>query len=173
PRTRPALRTRRALRSRSVPATRPVPATRRLCRARRLCRGPGGVLAAVLVAVALLGGCGASGAREDGATDAGRRFAAALTAGDYRAGCGLLAPETREQVEEDARTGCGPALREAGLPAAGEPRGVDVYGSEALLRMTGDTLFLSRFDAGWLVVAAGCAPPAAADETYRCSVKGG
>ncbi|GAA3084692.1 hypothetical protein GCM10017562_63160 [Streptomyces roseofulvus] len=126
-----------------------------------------------LLAVLLLGGCGAPAAREDGATDAGRRFAAALSAGDYRTGCGLLAPETREQVEEDGRTPCPVGLREAGLPTAGLARGVDVYGREALLRMTGDTLFLSQFDAGWRVTAAGCEEPGSEDEPYRCSVKGG
>ncbi|WP_031007976.1 hypothetical protein [Streptomyces sp. NRRL F-5727] len=127
----------------------------------------------VLLAVLLLGGCGASAAREDGATEAGRRFAAALAAGDYRAGCALLAPETREQVEEDGRTPCALGLREAGLPPAGLARGVDVYGREALLRMTADTLFLSQFDAGWLVTAAGCEEQATEDEPYRCAVKGG
>ncbi|MEU3607732.1 hypothetical protein AB0E83_20140 [Streptomyces sp. NPDC035033] len=136
--------------------------------ARTLPRAAGALLAAFL-----LGGCGASAASEDGATDAGRRFAAAVSAGDYRTGCALLAPETREQVEEDARGACGPGLRQAELPTAGLPRGVDVYGREALLRMTGDTLFLSRFDEGWLVTAAGCAPPESKDEPYRCSVKGG
>ncbi len=129
--------------------------------------------AAVLAAALLLGGCGASAAREDGATDAGRRFAAALAAGDFRTGCALLAPQTRDEVEEDGRTPCAAGLREAGLPAAGAPLGVDVYGREALLRMAGDTLFLSQFDAGWRVTAAGCEEQAMADEPYRCSVKGG
>ncbi|MFK3730196.1 hypothetical protein ACI2LJ_08035 [Streptomyces sp. NPDC088090] len=128
--------------------------------------------ACALPAVLLLCGCGASAAREDGATDAGRRFAAAVSAGDYRTGCELLAPETREQIEEDAQGPCGPGLREAGLPPAGAPRGVDVYGREALLRMTADTLFLSQFDDGWLVTAAGC-EEGSGDEPYRCSVQGG
>ncbi|MFI8962557.1 hypothetical protein ACIGO8_10605 [Streptomyces sp. NPDC053493] len=136
---------------------------------RRLPRALGSV-AVALTAVALTG-CGASAAREDGATDAGRRFTTAVAAGDYRAGCELLAPETRDEVEEDAKGPCGPALQQLGLPRAGAARGVDVYGRQALLRMTGDTLFLSLFDDGWKVVAAGCEPQAE-DEPYRCSLKG-
>jgi uncharacterized protein YceK len=123
------------------------------------------------VALAALSGCGASAARKDGASDAGRRFAAALAAQDYRTGCALLAPETREQVEEDAKGPCGPALRDLDLPVSGAARGVEVYGRDALLRLTGDTLFLSQFDAGWKVTAAGCLPQAE-DEPYRCSLKG-
>ncbi|WP_282692545.1 hypothetical protein [Streptomyces sp. CC208A] len=129
--------------------------------------------AGVLLAAFLLSGRGALAAREDGATGAGRRFAAAVAAGDHRTACALLAPETRDRVEEDAQAPCGPGLREAELPTAGLPRGVDVYGSEALPRMTGDTLFLSLFDAGRLVTAAGCEPQGGGDEPYRCSVRGG
>ncbi|KAA6210937.1 hypothetical protein [Streptomyces filamentosus] len=128
--------------------------------------------AGALLAALLLGGCGASAAREDGAADAGRRFAAALSAGDYRTGCALLAPDTREQVEEDGRTPCRTGLREAGLATAVPVRAVAVYGQEAQLRMTGDTVFLSRFDGGWLVTAAGC-EARGADEPYRCAVQGG
>ncbi|MFF7442028.1 hypothetical protein [Streptomyces sp. NPDC008122] len=128
--------------------------------------------AGVLLVATFLCGCGASAAREDGASAAGRRFAAALEAGDYRAGCELLAPATRDEVEEDAKGPCGPALRDLDLPPAGPARGVDVYGRGALLRMAGDTLFLSQFDSGWLVTAAGCVPQAQ-DEPYRCSLKGG
>ncbi|WP_240981740.1 MULTISPECIES: hypothetical protein [unclassified Streptomyces] len=114
--------------------------------------------AGVLLIAGVLSGCGASAAREDGASAAGRGFAAALAAGDHRAACALLAPETRDAVEEDAKGPCGPALRELGLPPSGAARGVDVYGRDALLRMTGDTLFLSQFDDGWKVTAAGCVP---------------
>ncbi|MFH9738722.1 hypothetical protein ACH4MA_13600 [Streptomyces roseolus] len=128
--------------------------------------------AAVLVVAASLSGCGASAAREGGASSAGHRFAAALAAGDYRAACGLLAPETRDEVEEDAKGPCGPALRELGLPPSGPARGVDVYGNDALLRAAGDTVFLSRFDDGWKVTAAGCVARST-DEPYRCSLKGG
>ncbi|MEV6329796.1 hypothetical protein [Streptomyces sp. NPDC051909] len=128
--------------------------------------------AGALLVTAFLCGCGASTAREDGASAAGRRFAAALASGDYRTGCELLAPETRDEVEEDAKGPCGPALRDLDLPSAGPVRGVDAYGRDALLRMTSDTLFLSQFDSGWLVTAAGCVPQAP-DEPYRCSLKGG
>ncbi|MFD5328878.1 hypothetical protein [Streptomyces sp. NPDC127092] len=131
-----------------------------------------GALLGTAALLCVLGGCGASPAHERGASEAGRRFAAALAAGDYRTGCELLAPETRDQVEEDAEGPCGPALRELELPRAGATRGVDVYGRDAMLRMTGDTLFLSLFHGGWRVTAAGCEPQAE-DEPYHCSLKGG
>ncbi|MFF8413082.1 hypothetical protein [Streptomyces omiyaensis] len=141
-------------------------------RAGRTGRRLSGGLPHALLCALLVSGCGASAARVDGATDAGRRFAAALAAGDHRAACALLAPATREEIEDDGRIPCRTALREAGPPVAGQPRGTDVYGNEALVRMTGDTLFLSRFDEGWRVTAAGCEPQGG-DEPYRCSVKGG
>ncbi|MFJ9825144.1 hypothetical protein ACIRSU_12295 [Streptomyces sp. NPDC101160] len=128
-------------------------------------------LTGALLAAALLCGCGASAAREDGATDAGLKFAAALAAGDYRAGCELLAPGTRDQVEEEGKGPCGPALHSLGLPRPGAARDVQVYGRQALLRMERDTLFLSQFDRGWKVTAAGCVA-GSEDEPYQCSLKG-
>ncbi|WP_306330280.1 hypothetical protein, partial [Streptomyces venezuelae] len=127
--------------------------------------------AGVLLAAALLSGCGASAAREDGASRVGTLFTTALAGGDLRAGCDLLAPETREQVEADAKRPCGPALRSLELPRAGAELGVQVYGRQALLRMRNDTLFLSQFDNGWKVTAAGCVRQAE-DEPYRCALKG-
>ncbi|QES09696.1 hypothetical protein DEJ44_31400 [Streptomyces venezuelae] len=137
----------------------------------RALRRPVRPLAGVLLAAALLSGCGASAAREDGASRAGRLFTTALAADDLRAGCELLAPETREQVESDAKGPCGPALRSLDLPKAGAQLGVEVYGRQALLRMRNDTLFLSQFDDGWKVTAAGCVPQAE-DEPYQCALKG-
>ncbi|MFE5620542.1 hypothetical protein ACFQ8S_00475 [Streptomyces virginiae] len=32
----------------------------------------------------------------------------------------------------------------------------DVYGRQAMVRLSGDTLFLPQFGKGWKVVAAGC-----------------
>ncbi|MGW0122389.1 hypothetical protein [Streptomyces sp. NPDC003327] len=128
--------------------------------------------AGMLLAAALLCGCGASAAREDGASGAGLRFTEAVAAGDFRAGCALLAPETREQVEEDAKGPCGPALQELDLPPAGGARGIDVYGRQALLRTEGDTLFLSQFADGWKVTAAGCSAQGE-DEPFQCALKGG
>ncbi|MGR4879885.1 hypothetical protein ACIPUC_10685 [Streptomyces sp. LARHCF249] len=125
-------------------------------------------LAGVLLGV--LSGCGAAAAHVDGARDAGRAFEQSLASGDYRAACALLAPETRSQLEDDEKQTCAKALEGQDLPA-GAVDGAEVYGRQALVRASGETLFLSRFTGGWRVVAAGCTPRG--DKPYDCVVKGG
>ncbi|MFE0735927.1 MULTISPECIES: hypothetical protein [Streptomyces] len=124
-----------------------------------------------LLAAAVLTGCGATAPREDGARRAAGRFTAALAARDFGAACGLLAPESREQLTEDGKTPCDRALRSLELPSAGGARAVEVHGRQALLRTDDDTVFLSQFDGGWRVTAAGCVPQPD-DLPYRCSLKG-
>lgn len=126
---------------------------------------------AAVGAAAMLCGCGAPAARVDGATQAGSAFEQALADADYPRACALLAPQTRQQLQEDQHLPCGPALRGQGLPAAGQVRAAQVYGRQALLGLQHDTLFLSQFHDGWKVVAAGCTPRG--DQPYRCSLKGG
>ncbi|MBW5484639.1 hypothetical protein GPJ59_22860 [Streptomyces bambusae] len=115
-------------------------------------------------------GCGAPAAREDAAGRAGLAFEEALATGDHARACALLAPSTREQLEQDEQESCTRALPAEELPRAVGLRGVEAYGRQALVRMSGDTLFLSLFTGGWKVVAAGCTPQP--DQPYRCLVKG-
>ncbi|MFG2715509.1 hypothetical protein ACGFX2_33930 [Streptomyces goshikiensis] len=122
-------------------------------------------------AVVALCGCGAPAVRLEGAKYAGRAFEQALGDSDYARACALLAPRTRQQLEEDEHKQCGPALQSQELPAAGPVRNTQVYGRQALLRLRNDTLFLSQFNDGWKVVAADCAPRG--NQPYRCSLKGG
>ncbi|WP_418960783.1 hypothetical protein [Streptomyces tritici] len=129
------------------------------------------VRAGGVLALAALCACGAPAAREDGALRTGRAYAAALSARDYPAACRLLAPVSREQLVADEQDPCGPALRSLGLPAPGAADGVEVYGRQALLRMKGDTLFLSLFDDGWRITAAGC-DRQGGDQPYDCLLKG-
>lgn len=72
-----------------------------------------------LVALAVLCACGAPQARQSGATRAGRLFEEHLASSDYRAACELLAPEGREQLEEDEKRPCEQALPSQGLARAG------------------------------------------------------
>ncbi|MER7764309.1 hypothetical protein [Streptomyces sp. NPDC097619] len=109
----------------------------------------------------------------DGARDVAVAFGHALKSTDWTRACALLAPETRKQLEDDAFRPCGAALGGEGLPGTGRIRSAQVHGRQALVRATGDALFLSRFDDGWKVVAAGCEPGAAADLPYRCTLEGG
>ncbi|MFJ2474779.1 hypothetical protein ACIOWI_17520 [Streptomyces sp. NPDC087659] len=130
-----------------------------------------GIVTTVTAAGLLLCGCGASAARLNGARDAAARFEHALAARDYPAACRLLAPETREQVEEDEAKECAQALAGQDLSGGGTVRRTEVYGRQAMVRAGGQVLFLSQFAPGWRVVAAGCTPDG--DRPYRCLVKGG
>ncbi|MGW0390690.1 hypothetical protein ACWDYJ_07285 [Streptomyces sp. NPDC003042] len=124
-------------------------------------------------AVSVLCACGATAARQDGAARAAEAFERALAAGDHRAACDLLAPQSREELEENEEKGCAQALEGQRLPPGGAVEATDVYGRQAMLRLAGDTLFLSQFSGGWKIVAAGCtARPGAPDKPYKCSVKG-
>ncbi|WP_407840628.1 hypothetical protein ACE1OC_36700 [Streptomyces sp. DSM 116496] len=130
--------------------------------------------APVALALALAGvlcGCGAPASRVEGATQAALTFERALTGGDYLRACAQLAPQTRQQLEEEEHEQCVSALRDQKPPTAGEAREAEVYGRQALLRIQGDTLFLSQFGDGWKVVAAGCVPQG--EKPYRCSLKSG
>ncbi|MFD9337816.1 hypothetical protein ACFWBF_25965 [Streptomyces sp. NPDC060028] len=127
-----------------------------------LCAGAVGVL---------VGGCGAPAARVDGARAAGERFERALASGDHEAACRLLAPETLGQLEQDEKKACAEAMGTEDLPTAGAVRTTGVYGRQAMLRLDGDTLFLSQFSGGWKVVAGGCTPQG--EQPYQCLLKGG
>ncbi|OAR26561.1 hypothetical protein A8W25_12540 [Streptomyces sp. ERV7] len=116
--------------------------------------------------------CGASSGRVDGARDASRAFQRAVAAGDYAAACGLLAPGTRRQLEEDEKKPCGQALPGQELPTAGPGDSAEVYGRQAAISAGGQKLFLAQFTGGWKVVAAGCTPRGG-EKPYRCVVKGG
>lgn len=134
-------------------------------------RGAASALCAGVVG-ALLTGCGASSARVNGVLDAGRAFQRAVAGGAFAAACDLLAPGTREQLEEDARVPCDKALAGRQLPTARPGDSAEVYGRQAAISAGGQKLFLSQFKGGWKVVAAGCTP-SGGDKPYRCAVKGG
>ncbi|MFI5519963.1 hypothetical protein [Streptomyces platensis] len=89
--------------------------------------------------------------------------------------CAALAPATREELEETAKSGCGPAISQAiegqELPASGAVRGLDVYGEQARVVLAEDTVFLAHFPTGWKVTAAGCRPRP--QRPYQCEIKGG
>ncbi|MFH8369381.1 hypothetical protein [Streptomyces sp. NPDC018031] len=126
-------------------------------------------------AAALVLGCGTGCAslaeRRSGARAAAVDFERALRAGDGTALCAALAPRTREEVAPPMGAGCPETVLTEDLPPADRVRRVDVYGRQARVVLTGDTLFLARFSSAWKVVAAGCTR--SSDQPYRCTVRGG
>lgn len=99
------------------------------------------------------------------------RFATAVDQRDGAAACALLAPSTRTELEQSAGRRCARALLEELTGTGGDRSAVDVYGTMARVRQGEDTLFLTRMQDGWHVLAAGCTPRPHA--MYDCVVKGG
>ena len=129
-----------------------------------------------LLVLAALGLTACGGTQEDGVRTAARAFGDALAASDGAAACALLAPLTREELEQSQGSACAQALPEQGLPPLAEVTGLQRYGRQASLELTGpegetDTWFLTRSDRGWLVAAAGCRPRRE-DLPYSCDVEG-
>ena len=141
---------------------------------------PGSILTslgAVLCSLGLATGCSSVGPDVSRSGSVARSFHEAVANDEPAAACELLAPRTREELEESANTSCSQALADAGLPDATTVTAADVYGANARVVLdgdtgaTGDTVFLARFGAQWKVTAAGC--KARPDLPYDCDVNGG
>ncbi|MDQ0994640.1 hypothetical protein [Streptomyces sp. V3I7] len=128
--------------------------------------------ATLLLLAAAASGCGATAARSGEAAALAETFEGMLHAHRTLAACALLAPETRSELQESQRSACASALGEQGLPEGGPVRDVEVYGRQAQVVLRDDILFLSRFDEGWRVVAAGCAAEPG-EPAFTCTIKGG
>jgi hypothetical protein len=128
--------------------------------------GRTGAAVAVLAAgVLLLAGCASADAPEVG--EVASRFED--PAGDPGERCGLLAPATSAAFEEDVSAACVDAVQDLPL-GGGSVESVEVWGGNAQVRLTGDTVFLTETTAGWRVTSAGCTPRAEAP--YDCEVDG-
>ena len=128
--------------------------------------------ARVVVAIAaagLLAGCGSGSPA--GPRDAAVAFRAAWLQGDGTAACRLLAPGTAAEVVSSSGRPCPQGILDQDAPAAGPVQATQVWGGSAQVRLRGDTVFLSRFDGGWRVLAAGCVPRAG--KPYDCELAGG
>jgi hypothetical protein len=124
-------------------------------------------MAGVAVAFAIAtAGCASESERGD-ATDTATRFLQAAQDGDAETACALLTPRTRDDiVTED-----GPC--QDALPAdelTGSVTAADTWSEWAKVDTEDGSLFLAKFDSGWLVSAAGCQPDE--DAPYHCLVGG-
>jgi hypothetical protein len=133
-------------------------------------RRPGAGLVCVLAAlvVALVSGCGSP--QRDPAEDVAQAFYGFVADRDGAAACELLAPETRTELEQSSSKACSDALLSEQLPTVGQPRDVQVYGVMGEVRYDDETVFVTRFDSGWRVMAAACTPSTGG--RYDCTIKG-
>jgi hypothetical protein len=125
--------------------------------------------AVTVMTAAVVTACGS--AETPAATQVARRFTEAVDAHQGAAACSYLAPATKSELEQSAGKPCSAALVEEGLQDAGAFRSATAYGTMAQIKLREDTLFLSRFQGGWKVMAAGCSPRA--ERPYDCELQGG
>ena len=122
-------------------------------------------LAAVVLATAALGGC--AGLQEDDVGRVAGAFEDPAAAPADR--CTLLAPATLEMLESDESAPCADVIGQVPLPG-GAVEAVEVWGGDAQVRLSGDTVFLTETSAGWRVTAAACQPRG--ELPYDCQVEG-
>ena len=83
----------------------------------------------------------------------------------------MLARSTKSELEQSTGDPCETAILDEAIQALGARIDVDAYGTMAQARFEQDTLFLTRFESGWRVLAAACTPRPSVD-SYDCRVKG-
>ncbi len=116
-------------------------------------------------AVLLLSGC--SSAQEVDVEHVARTFADPAVDPEQR--CDLLAPATLAAFERGQSEPCTEAIAQVSR-GDGEVRSVEIWGGEAQVKLSGDTLFLTETGSGWRVTAAACR--AQAEAPYLCEVTG-
>lgn len=124
-------------------------------------------LSAAACAVALLAS-GCAGSQDAAATSAAEDLLTAVSDGDGAAACRVLAPATADELETTSGKPCDRAVLEEDLGPGTGPAHVEVFDSMAQVRLGADTLFLSRYDGRWRVVAAACTP--VTGRPYDCSI---
>jgi hypothetical protein len=124
--------------------------------------GVGAVLAATLT------GCG--GTQDEAAARVAVQLLDAAADSDGAAACGVLADPTKDELEQSSGTACEKAVLEEDLgDGDGEtPTTVEVFDSMAQVSVGSQTVFLSRYDGQWRVVAAACTR--VAGRPYDCSI---
>ena len=125
--------------------------------------------ASVVLLLGLVSGC-ASGQERD-VTEVSARFYQAVSEHDGAAACDVLAPKTKSEVEKSAKKPCEQAILEEDIPSATNPHSIKAFGTMAMVDFADETVFLSRFQGGWKVMAAGCTKQP--NHPYDCQIQGG
>lgn len=120
-------------------------------------------------AVLLASGCGTGSTAGPSAAAVG--FAKAVEGRQGDQACSLLAPATRSQLESSQGKPCAQAVLDQGVPPSTAVRRAEQYGSESLVVLDRDVMFVAKFSIGWRVVAAGC-KNRGAKLPYDCQVSG-
>jgi hypothetical protein len=115
-------------------------------------------------AVLLLTGC--SSAQRADVEQVATTFAD--SSGDAETRCGLLLQATLDSLEKAESAPCSDAIAQFPIDG-GDVQSVEVWGRDAQVRLSGDTLFLTETHAGWRVAAAACRPQR--DAPYECEVE--
>lgn len=122
------------------------------------------------VSILLLSGCAGPGAAAAAAV--ATRFVHEAST-DPAAACRLLAPATLSELEQSEEKRCAQALPGLGIDPARRVMRTQAFGADAQVALRNQTVFLSRFDQGWRVVAAGCTGGGSdQDIPYECPLKG-
>lgn len=119
-----------------------------------------------LGACSVLAGCG--GTQDAAVEEASTSLLDAVAQGDGVAACALLAPAVRTEIEDTSGTSCDRAVLDEPLGGSSGRVHVEVFDTAAQAQVGSETLFLSRFDGDWLVIAAACT--AVPDKPYDCSI---
>ncbi len=98
-------------------------------------------------------------------------FYSAMSDADAEQACGLLAENTRAELEEAADEPCDFAILGEDLPTADGVIEVAAYGRNARAILDGDVVFLTVESGDWKVLAAGC--EFQSGKPYHCSLTGG
>ena len=109
----------------------------------------------VVVAAGALASCD-DGRDDESARSVAQQLLVAASQQEGSQACALLAPGAVQELEDSSGQPCERAVLDEDLGEAGEPLGVQVFDTMAQVRFETDTVFLSRFDGAWLVVAAAC-----------------
>jgi hypothetical protein len=128
--------------------------------------GSASMAVGILVALALTA---CAPGEQDDAARAADDFVAAVGEGDAESACALLAPATVEELEQSSGAPCVESVLEE-AEAAGDRVRESTFGAMSQVRYADDVLFLGHFDAGWLVVAAGCVEQRGG--LYSCGIEG-
>lgn len=123
---------------------------------------------ALVAAALLLAGC--SSGHGDDVEQTVEDFGAAWEAQDGAAICDLLAPVTQRNVESSTGMACAEGVLELDVQPPVAVTNVQVFATAAQARTEADTVFLSQYDGGWRVLAAGCEPRG--EQPYDCELTG-